>query len=194
MDKTVKARWEWRSFSVASLDLVISKLKRIPLGNHKESRDLYVVAPRGDVNVKIRDDGVLDVKVMQDSRPGGAELWQPAYRCCAPFDAPRIARIASFWGVLPPRLECARYSAQDFVHKLIPQWHGMTCADVVKVREIYALEDVIMEVGTVSVRGAQYRTFCVESEHFDSVCRVVRGFGLESDAPANYIQFLQSIL
>ena len=60
-----------------------------------------------------------------------------------------------------------------------------------KVRDIYAVDDVIMEVGEVSLFNDQYKTFCVESEKLESVMTVVRGFELEHDEPTNYVQLLK---
>lgn len=191
MGKSIKARWEWRSFSVNSMDSIIGKLHRLPLGNHKENRDVYVLSAQNGVNVKVRSDGVLDVKVMQESREGGFELWLPAYRCRAPFLPSHLARLAAFFEIAMPELKRRSYSAEEFFNEFVPSCGGLRHFPVSKVRDIYAVDDVIMEVGEASLFNDQYKTFCVESEKLESVMTVVRGFELEHDEPTNYVQLLK---
>ena len=189
-DKSIKARWEWRSFSVSSLNSIVGKLRRLPLGNHKESCDLYVLSSRSCANVKIRRDGLLDVKVMKERREYGCELWLPDYRCRAPYRPENLAKLAEYYALPLPALKREAYSMTEFLCDLVPSWGGLRQFSVSKSRDIYAVDDVILEVGDISLSDRRYRTFCVESENIESVLKVVHGFELEREQPLNYLQLL----
>lgn len=181
---TAASRWEWRIFSDApflSIAPVFQKLRR---ANRKRGTDLYVLSRLTEANLKIRA-GVLDVKIRVGVSPFGTELWRPAFKSPFPPDAADATTITGFIGTPFPRA---------LGREAFPAGGPLAMIEVVKERDIYMIEDTIIEAGTASFAGRTKWTLCVESEKPEQVEYFVRGCRLDGKATANYVTLLKHFL
>lgn len=184
-----QSRWEWRTFCISPLDRVEKSLRRLCSGHRKEDADLYFIG-KGDANVKVREDGVLDVKICQCRTEQGIEQWHPLFRCGFPASAEDMAVVARCLclSAAPPPIPSNRELVQWLAEA------GVRVVPVRKHRDIHVVENVIFETGTLSFGDRQLWTFCAESLDRAQVERVLKGFRLESEICGGYVELLQGKL
>ena len=77
-------RWEWRTFArrIPRADAVFDAIEPTSV---EETDELYLLAPPGGDNVKVRD-GLMDVKVLLETDAAGLERFEPVLKTPFPLD------------------------------------------------------------------------------------------------------------
>ena len=184
MGMTTEARWEWRIFSEVPIARFAPFLRRLKAANHKADTDTYIVAKNTNANIKIREE-TLDIKLITGISELHAERWRPAFRTHFP---PRIEEFAAIAGCTGADLPAS------FSQGALPDFEELRSVTVHKKRDIFLVENAIIEYGTIIVMGAKKWTFCVESADLAQVECFIRGARMEKERAENYVTFLKNFL
>lgn len=184
MGATTEARWEWRVFSDRPFARFAAFLRRLKAANHKTDCDTYIISKNTNANIKIRE-GMLDIKLITGVSELRAERWRPAFRAHFPPALSDFAAISGCTGTDFP---------VSFSEGVLPDFEWLRSVKVRKKRDIYLVENAIIEHGTIDVDGAAKWTFCVESADLSQVECFIRGAHMEKEPAANYVTFLKNFL
>lgn len=182
-DKT-KARWEWRVFSTKPFTRLAPLFDKMTAAHSKSDKDIYILREDLDANIKVRN-GRLDIKLLTETAPCGAEKWAPAFRCDFPPDAAARAAIRELCGAELPDM------TSENSH---PDADGFRFVEVVKERDIFVVESTIIEIGTADLLDTRMWTLCAESEHLDQIEYFVKGCRMESERVTGYAAMLKAAL
>ena len=183
-------RWEWRVFGDDFSDL--DARLAAEGATSSTSTEIYIVAGRDDVNVKIRG-GQLDVKRrLRVDR--GLELWAPVLKAAFPIDAAAIARIFDYWQIPAPPLSAEHYSAEAFLDDVVTPCTGLRIARVGKARRQAPIAGCMVELARLDVDGQAVQTAAIESERPDEVLYLSRALGLDARDNASYVAALRRLL
>ena len=92
-------RLEWRTFG-ASFGEADRRFKALAAGCAQESEEVYLLSPRTDANVKVRD-RLMDIKTLKQVNAEGLEQWRPVMKGECPLPAAEVARVCAALGVAP---------------------------------------------------------------------------------------------
>lgn len=187
----VIARWEWRTFGTdfgGSETLVLAHTRGI-----RRSDEIYLVSPRPDVNVKIRD-GSLDVKCLQRTDANGLEQWAPTFKDRFPVDASVAAAVLALWHIRPIDLSGTEYGQAAFLALIAQTMPTVAAVEVSKQRHGGEIDGCLVEVADLKIDGRAQRTVAIEGDAPDRVLALVRTLGLDRFENVNYVRALQRIL
>jgi hypothetical protein len=193
--------WEWRSFSWTAegpLEAAATALSERVSGKRikdvEDEHDVYLVVPGADHNVKVRE-AELELKLKIGAETDGCLRWQEKLQWSFPLQSEQTAALWA-WVLSsqtpPPRI----VSADDMVMKLRAHAPRLGLVSVDKRRTTFKCHDAKIEVGDITLAGAQkLRTVCVEGDTVDAVRTVVSKAGLSlSGAVFGYVDLLQAAL
>jgi exopolyphosphatase/guanosine-5'-triphosphate,3'-diphosphate pyrophosphatase len=187
---SVTPRWEWRTFGdrFDEVDAVIALTPH----STATTRDLYLLGPRSDVNVKIRGGAGIDVKHLERV-DGELELWVPVLKATFPLAPDTAARIWEHLdgdGSAIPSALCSLDALLDRVRR----HPALRVVTVDKVRRGAVIDGCRVEIADLSIDGSPWRTVGVEQEDAVQVRRTVRVLGLADHRPSNYVRALKERL
>lgn len=191
MPKTIVSRWEWRIFGkdFASAE---SAIKKYPLGNIKKSEEFYILSRLKNDNIKIRED-VVEVKVLQAINEHGLEQWSPAARQRLPISAASLPELFKHIGSIPITLRQNHYTRNQLLQELTQYSKLLKVVKVKKHRNIYVINQCIVEIAEVGFAGIPFKSICVEFTDPEIVLRTVRGLGLEQQLNVSYVKALKTL-
>lgn len=184
MDDPAASRWEWRIFSEKPLNRLAPLFKKLHRANAKKNRDLYVVSRLTDANLKIRE-GMLEIKIMLEASPCGAERWRPAFRCPFPPSQELFANISGYTGLSLPL---------EFEEGIIRPTDQLAVVEIEKSRDIYLVENTIIETGTARFEGHKLWSLCAESADLSQLQYFIRGCHMENEHTESYVTLLKKYL
>lgn len=189
MAKRVISRWEWRLFD-GSFAAAAAKIRSYERGNRKSSDEVYVLSRLTENNVKLRD-GLIEVKVRTAVNQYGLEQWMPAFRVTFPLYGQSLVRLFSFFGLSIPTLRRQCYEPASFLTELINSSRMLQQVRVTKEREIYVINQCIVEIVGVTFDGNPHATICVEHAEPERVDATVRQLGLDGGENTGYVAALK---
>src|SRR5215470_9535939 len=92
-------RWEWRTFG-ASFGEADRRFDALEPGRAQESDEIYLLSPRTDANVKIRD-RLMDIKTLEQVNADGLEQWRPVMKAEFPLPSAEVTKVCAALGVAP---------------------------------------------------------------------------------------------
>lgn len=184
MGGSTGARWEWRIFSDSPIVRIARLLQKLKAANHKANSDIYIVAKDTKTNVKIRS-GTLEVKAMTAVSELNAELWQPVFKTHFPMGTQAFFKVSAYVGADMPT---------SFGDGELPNSECLRSVEVQKRRDIFLVENAIIEYGTICIDGVTNWTFCVESCDLFQVECFIRGVHMEKEPAESYVTFLKKFL
>jgi exopolyphosphatase/guanosine-5'-triphosphate,3'-diphosphate pyrophosphatase len=153
--------------------------------------EVYLVAGRDDVNVKVRG-GLLDVKRrLRVER--GLELWSPVLKAAFPIGAEVVAALFQQWRMPAPPLSRERYLLDQCLDEVIARTTGVRILHVRKTRRQTRLDGCVVERASLDVDGRTLQTAAVESEHPDQVLQLARSLGLAAEDNVSYVAALRRL-
>lgn len=159
----------------------------------RHSEEIYLVSPRPDVNVKIRQ-GSLDVKCLQRTNAHGLEQWAPTFKDRFPVEAGVAAAVLALWHIRPIDLRGTEYSQSALLALIARAMPTVAAVEVSKQRRDGEIDGCLVEVTDLKIDGRAQRTVAVEGDDPDRVLSTVRTFGLDRFENVNYVKALQRIL
>ena len=172
---TLDARWHFRNFGSSfggSEPLALAHTTGVEC-----IEDVYLISPRPDVEVRIRD-GALAVRFLRRTNAAGLEYWVTIFRDRFPIDASVAAAILGLWHVRPVDVTSQGFSASGFLALV-----GRTMPTVASV-----------EVTETLVDGAPSRTIAVKGPDADRVLAAAQVLGLDRFENVSYVKALQRTL
>jgi hypothetical protein len=184
----IVSRWEWRCFGAYC---PVDALRRAALlGPPRDSREIYLVADRDDVNIKIRD-GLLDVKVRDAVDYDGLEQWAPVVKSEFPLlKAAALTLCQRLYLPAPERVREA-YDRDTFVDELAVHDLQLRVVDVRKRRTSGAFAGCRAEVAAVWFDGVPVETMALEHEDPARLLSALSTLGLAPHDNRNYIKALR---
>jgi exopolyphosphatase/guanosine-5'-triphosphate,3'-diphosphate pyrophosphatase len=176
MTSEVVPRWEWRTFGDA-FGLAEDAFAALEPERVQESDELYLLAPGGRDNVKVRED-LLDVKRLEHVDGDGLEQWLPIAKASFPVAAASVASGLEALGVAVPPLARDAYSLDELLDEVVGPSPELRAVRVHKTRRRYTFGGCMSELTEVSADGRATRTIAVESEDPALVVAAVRELGL----------------
>lgn len=189
MATNITPRWEWRTFGQEFLQAE-EVIKQWPLGNIKNSDELYVLSTVKNTNVKIRH-GIIEVKILQAKNEQAVEQWCPAAKEGLPISANALMRLCKYMGTTPARLKRAHYTCKQFLMEVVEPNPLLKIVHVKKTRHIYVINQCIVEVADVVFAGMPLKTICIEHSQPEQVLRTAKELGLERRRNVSYIKALK---
>jgi adenylate cyclase len=180
-------RWEWRTFapSLAQLEAKIGAVANV---KPRDSAEIYLLDSDEHLNLKVRD-GVVDLKVLQQTDVNGLELWAPAEKLEFPAGASDIARLLVRFRLAPPVEETETLG--DFLRWILGVGH-FRAVNVHKSRRNFVYDGCAAEFSEVRVNGQTLHSFCIEHADPERVSAVLRRLGLSAAANVSYPRGLKS--
>lgn len=184
-------RWEWRAFaaSFGDEDRLFSQFIR---GKLQESDELYLLSPRSNGNVKIRDQ-LMDIKTLEQVNAAGLEQWRPLVKARFPLPAAEVAKVCTALEVAP-LLHREAYTLEQISEELTHPSRGVRATRVRKQRQRYAVGGCLAEMTEVIADGHMTRSVAIESEDPAQVQVMVREMGLEHFENLSYPRGLKRLL
>lgn len=186
-------RWEWRTFSAKPfefLDPIFEKMNRLKT---KESRETHIVSQRGGAVAKIREDGLLDVKLLVDRSLSGIERWSPVLRSAFPLSSDTMESLFDFldlpFAFADDISECR--NTDELLNVLVPQTRGLASVEVTRKLEVCSFEGTTLETGVVTFPNEVRHTLCIECEDLSKVDFVIRSTRLKKLPLINYLRELR---
>jgi exopolyphosphatase/guanosine-5'-triphosphate,3'-diphosphate pyrophosphatase len=186
-DPRVEPRWEWRQFGSGfpAIDARLSAMGAEP----RRSAEIYLVADREDVNVKIRGDQI-DVKCrLRVDR--GLERWAPILKIAFPLDRTSIGAVFALWNVPAPVLERSSYTLDAFLHDVIAESPDVRVVGVTKSRRLAPIDGCTVELARLEIDGDPLTTVAIESEDPDKVRELARVLDLAGLPNVSYVAALR---
>ena len=184
-------RWEWRTFA-ASFGDADRRFRQLPPGQVQESDELYLLSPKCDANVKIRDQ-LMDIKALEQVNPDGLEQWRPVMKGKFPLPAAEVAKVCAALRMAPlsPRDE---YTLEQIQAELTHPSRGVLAVPVRKRRQRYRVGECLAEMTELVADGHPTRTVAIEFEDPASVLAAVREMGLGRFENVSYPRGLKRLL
>ena len=168
-------RWEWRTFasSLADLEARIGAAAGV---EPRASSELYVLGPRDDLNLKLRDN-VLDLKVLRQTDAGGLELWMPVAKIRLPASVDVVNDTLAQYGLHCPGADPL---TQERMDTIVAPGAPVALIPVRKSRRCFRYAGCLAELTEMEANGQTLQSFCVESEHRERVSAALLGLGLSA--------------
>lgn len=190
MKEKIIPRWEWRTFG-EEFGGAEEKIQKHERGNHKLSKEKYILSKKSNENIKIRDD-LMDIKTLKEVNEDSLEQWYPALKETFPLSKDNIKMLLKdYFKVEVPKLEQEEYTFEEFLEKVVKSSDELKVVDVEKERFIYVINMAIVEIADASFDGIKTRTICVEHADPDNVIKTVRELGLADYENINYIKAMK---
>ncbi len=190
MKEKIIPRWEWRTFG-EDFGGAEEKIKKHERGNHKLSKEKYILSKKSNENTKIRDD-LMDIKTLKEVNDESLEQWYPALKETFPLSKDKIKiLLKDYFKVEVPKLGQDEYTFEEFLEKVVKSSDELKIVDVEKERFIYVINMAIVEIAEASFDGIKTRTICVEHADPDNVIKTVRELGLADYENINYIKAMK---
>jgi exopolyphosphatase/guanosine-5'-triphosphate,3'-diphosphate pyrophosphatase len=185
------SRWEWRTFA-AGFGEAERRLRALPPGPLQESDELYLLSPRCDGSVKVRD-ALMDIKELTQVDANGLEQWRPALKAAFPLSAAEAAQVCAALRVAPlaPR---EAYTLEQLRDALAHPSRGVRAAVLHKRRQRYEVGGCLAELTDVVADGRATRTVAIEAEDAAAVHAAVRELGLGGYPNLSYPRGLKRLL
>jgi exopolyphosphatase/guanosine-5'-triphosphate,3'-diphosphate pyrophosphatase len=169
-------RWEWRTFGddfgAADRWFAAATPERV-----QESDETYVLSLESDASVKVRD-GLMDVKLLEETDGEGLEQWKPVLKAEFPLPAEGAREVFAALAAPAPALERDRYALDQLIGELIEPDPALTTVAVHKRRERFTVGGAMAERSEIRTAQGSRRTIAVESEDPALVVSGVRELGL----------------
>lgn len=185
---TIVPRWEFRAFG-ATFGPADARFDALPVEKVHESDERYLLSPRTDANVKVRDD-LMDLKAFVTTNPDGLEQWRPVLKAAFPLGHADVVTVCQALGVPAPPGDAA--TLDQLAAALAP--HGVRTIPVHKRRVRYTIGGCMAERTDVVADGHAIRTVALESEDAAAVVAAVRSMGLAGLPNTSYPRGLKSLL
>jgi exopolyphosphatase/guanosine-5'-triphosphate,3'-diphosphate pyrophosphatase len=184
-------RWEWRTFA-ASFGDAEQRFRQLPPGKVQEGDELYLLSPRCDANVKIRD-GLMDIKTLEEVNADGLEQWRPVMKGKFPLPAAEAGKVCAALCVAPLS-RGAEYTWEQMQAELTHPSRGVRVVRVHKKRQRYSVDRCLAEMTEVIADGRATRTVAIEFEDPAAVRAAVQQMGLGRFENVSYPRGLKSLL
>lgn len=188
---TLDARWHFRNFGSSfggSEPLALAHTTGVEC-----IEDVYLISPRPDVEVRIRD-GALAVRFLRRTNAAGLEYWVTIFRDRFPIDASVAAAILGLWHVRPVDVTSQGFSASGFLALVGRTMPTVASVEVTKKRHRGVLDGCGVEVTETLVDGAPSRTIAVKGPDADRVLAAAQVLGLDRFENVSYVKALQRTL
>jgi len=184
-------RWEWRTFG-ASFGEADGRFRALAPGRAQESEEVYLLSPRTDANVKVRD-RLMDIKTLEQVNAEGLEQWRPVMKGEFPLPAAEVARVCDALGVAPIAGLDA-YTLEQLQAELTQASRAVRVVQVHKLRQRYIVSDCSAEMTDVVADGKPVRTVAIELEDPARVLAAVREMRLDQFENISYPRGLKRLL
>jgi exopolyphosphatase/guanosine-5'-triphosphate,3'-diphosphate pyrophosphatase len=184
-------RWEWRTFG-ASFGEAERRFSEHEASRAQESDEIYLLSPRSDASVKIRD-RLMDIKTLEQVNAGGLEQWRPVMKAEFPLPAADVARVCEALAAAPIAGLDA-YTLEQLQTELTQASRCVRVAQVHKVRRRYTISGCTAEMTDVVADGKPIRTVAIELEDPALVLAAVREMGLDRFVNTSYPRGLKQLL
>ena len=133
----------------------------------------------------------MDIKRLQRIDDDGLEQWKPVMKADFPLSADQLREIYRMLDLPPPREVGDGVGLEAFL-ALITQDGRVRAVRVDKVRDLFDVEDCIVEVADVAFDGDHYRTVAVEDPDPKKLMDTVRKLGLSGQENVNYVKAIKA--
>lgn len=189
MEKIIP-RWEWRTFG-EGFGEAEERIKAYPLGNFKKSREKYILSKNSNENCKIRDD-LMDIKSLKQINEDKLEQWYPTMKETFPMDKAKIEELFRDYFKAPvPEFKHQLYTYEEYLNELVAPCEDLCIVDVEKERNIFVINDAVVEIADAKFNGVPMRTICVEHADPANVMRTVEQLGLKGVENINYLRAMK---
>jgi adenylate cyclase len=180
-------RWEWRTFapSLAQLEARVGAAANV---KPRDSAEIYLLDSDEHLNLKVRD-GIVDLKVLQQTDESGLELWTPVEKLVFPAAAAEVARLLVRFHLTPPVEETETLG--DFLRWILGVSH-FRAVNVHKSRRNFVYDGCAAEFAEVRVNGQTLYSFCIEHAEPAKVSAALRHLGLSPEGNISYPRGLKS--
>jgi exopolyphosphatase/guanosine-5'-triphosphate,3'-diphosphate pyrophosphatase len=159
----------------------------------RTSSETYVLSEASPHNVKLRANR-LEVKLLEDVRDDGCELWRPVLTAAFPVTARDLVAVWHAWGLsLVPFMRSA-YFVDQFFTELVAPTHQLRAVVVTKARAQFSVLGCQAERALLSVGGAQWETVALEDVDPARITSVLWSIGEPLPATSNYPALLKQIV
>jgi len=189
--EAVVPRWEWRTFA-ASFGEADQRFRLLTPGKIQESDELYLLSPRCDANVKIRD-ALMDIKVLEQVDARGLEQWRPVMKASFPLPAAEVAQVCDALRVARVPLR-ETYTLEQLQAELARPERGVRSVEIHKKRQRYSVGNCLAEMTHVVADGHAIRTVAIEFEAPSQVSAAVEEMGLGGFENVGYPRGLKRLL
>ncbi len=174
-------------FRVWSNDLAAGRLRALgEAGESRESAETYLVSmASAEVNPKARAD-LLDIKTLVGTEDG-FEQWTVRLKAPFPVSADLVAgELFPLLGIEPPPLARDEYTLGQLVDEIVAVHPDLAAAEVVKRRQMFAVNGCTGEVSDVTIDGRPVQTVAIESSDLDALRRTRTALGLDEYENVSY--------
>ena len=185
-------RWEWRTFG-QGFGAAEERFAALQPEKVQESDEVYLLSPRTDANVKVRE-ALMDVKDLEQTNPAGLEQWRPVLKGAFPLSPAQVDWLCAEPGVPPVTAERAGHTLDALCQELTTPARGVMAAAVHKRRVRYTIGGCMAEMTAVVADGKPVRTVAIEGEDADRVVQAVRDMGLATFTNTSYPRGLKALL
>jgi exopolyphosphatase / guanosine-5'-triphosphate,3'-diphosphate pyrophosphatase len=185
MSVPVVPRWEWRTFG-ATFGAAENRLDSLTPTHVDESDEIYVLSPKSNASVKVRD-GVLDVKRLEAVDRDGLEQWRPVLKASFPVSAAELAPV------LDAATARDAYTLEELLDE-VGREPLLQAVDVHKRREHYLLGDCLAELTELRTPLGATRTVAIESTDPALVAATVRELGFGGLSNVNMPRGLKQLI
>ena len=189
--ETIIPRWEWRTFGATFGD-ADRRFGESAAGRIQESDELYLLSPKSDANVKIRD-RLMDIKALERVNADGLEQWRPVMKSEFPLPAAAVEQVCAALQVTPP-LARERYTLDELQTELTHPSRGVRAVHVRKKRQRCTVGGCLAEMTEVLADGHAIRTIAIEFEDAALVRAAVLEMGLGQFENISYPRGLKRLL
>jgi len=189
--EAIVPRWEWRTFA-ADFGEADRRFRALPPGKVLESDELYLLSPKVDANVKIRD-RLMDIKTLEQVNDDGLEQWRPVMKSGFPLPAAEVAKVCAALDVAPLSAGEA-YSLEQLQAELAHPSRGVRAVGIHKKRQRYTVGECFAEMTEVIAEGRAIRTVAIEHEDPARVWAAVQKMDLGKFGNVSYPRGLKRLL
>jgi hypothetical protein len=184
-------RWEWRMFEPFPGRFGA----RLGSGvvDRRSSSETYVLSEASPHNVKLRANR-LEVKLLEDVRDDGCELWRPVLNAVFPVAARDIATVWHAWGLPFVPFMRSAYFVDQFFSELVAPTHELRAVVVTKARARFSVLGCQAERALLSVGGAQWETVALEGADPAHISSVLWSIAGPLPAASNYPALLKQLV
>lgn len=183
-------RWEWRTFN-KNLDEIEEQIRSLGNPRNKKSKELYILSSKSNDNIKIRNK-IIDIKSLIKYNPDTKlEQWTVLTKSAFPIQINDLVLVFKAFKLNLPYLEKDEYTYLEFINELTGNIPELTIKNVVKNRNIYLTDNVIVEIAEVKFDALETRTIAVEHTDPEKVLLTLKKLRLTDYENVNYIKALK---
>jgi hypothetical protein len=184
-------RWEWRMFEPFPGGFGA----RLGSGtvDPRTSTETYVLSEGSPHNVKIRANR-LEVKLLEDVRDDGSELWRPVLTAAFPVAARDLAAAWDAWGLPVVPFTRSAYFVDQFFSELVGSTPRLRVVVVTKAHARFSVLGCQAERALLSIGGAQWETVALEAVDPVRISIVLWSIGGPLPATSNYPALLKQFV